>query len=212
MQWWLLEALAFWVQASNIYVSSKIWNVLSSSIIPNNLRHPPITDCIPIPDGFCCPVPLPPCRPWAAVTPIPGLSQVSSTGGVRSPGTILGTDGVNISPSDTVKLAPGVEEPLCTVAGYAGACSGYLLFHTRVVLYAPGDVSPGPIILELYIILCWDLLHGRTKICQPRAVSGGYNEHSNVIKSPQCKSLYNLFDQLPSHIQTKHMIWMYFDW
>ena len=86
-----------------------------------------------------------------------------------------------------------MEEVLCTVASNARTQPGDLILYTRVILYAPGDVSPGPIILELYIILCWDLLHGGTKICQPRAVSSGYNEHSNVIKSPIKIHPYHVF-------------------
>ena len=64
------------------------------------------------------------------------------------PGTISGTDGVNISPSQAVKLAISVDEPLRTVARYGRTQSGYLLIHARLVLYASGYGSPGTILLE----------------------------------------------------------------
>jgi len=59
----------------------------------------------------------------------------------------LGADRVNISTSYTVKLAPCVEEPLCTVARNTGTHPGYLLLHTGVMLHTSGDISPGTIIL-----------------------------------------------------------------
>ena len=65
----------------------------------------------------------------------------------------MGADGVNISPSDTVKPAPGVDEPCSTVARYAGAQARDLLLHPGVMLYAARDVRPGAVLLEYRQVL-----------------------------------------------------------
>jgi len=135
------------VYAADIDISSKRRDVFSSSIISNNLGNPPVTDNVAVQNGLGCSVSGAPSRSWAAVATVPCLPQVPLTCGVWGPGTILGTDGVNISSSHAVELATSVEEPLCTIPRNTRADTGDLLLDTRVMLNTPGDICPGPIIL-----------------------------------------------------------------
>jgi len=131
----------------NVDVSSKRRHILPSFCVRHNLGHPPIRHRVGGNDRLGSPVSLLSKRSWATVAAILSLSQVTLTGGIRRPGAICCADGVDVRTSVAVKLALLVDEPDCTVAWNARTKSRHLLFHARIMFYAPRNIRPRSVLL-----------------------------------------------------------------
>ena len=137
--------LTFFTQRSKNLVSRKAWphppiiGGRSSSSSGGNAQN-----------GLSSPVSCPALGSGAPVTPILGISDVSSTGWVRFPSTILTTYRIDVGSNGTFEITRLSQIAFWAISGNSWAQPGNLFLYTRIMFNTSGNVSPGSIFLKRY--------------------------------------------------------------
>jgi len=155
----LVESCVLGFKSSNVDISSKARNRFSFSIVGDDLWDSSITGSVSCQDGLSSSVSGSSSRSRTSIATISRFSQVALTCWVRLPCAIKRAEGINIRAVDTIKSASMIEETLCTISRDAGACSGNLFVHARIVLDASGNIRPGSILLTQWDIISAKITH-----------------------------------------------------
>jgi len=134
-------------EGTNVDVSGKAWNILSSTIPSDCLWHSSVRDSVLVEDCLRRSVSgstKGPGAPVAAVAQIPSVALTSWVGG---PGAVGCTNGINVPPSCAIKPASSIKKASGTITGDSRAKSRDLFFHPRFMLYTTRDVRPRSIVL-----------------------------------------------------------------
>jgi len=134
-------------EGTNVDVSGKAWNILSSTIPSDCLWHSSVRNSVLVENCLRRSVSgstKGPGAPVAAVAQIPSVPLTSWVGG---PGAVGCTNGINVPPSCAIKPASSIEKASGTITGDSRAKSRDLFFYPRFMLYTTRDVRPRSIVL-----------------------------------------------------------------
>ena len=137
--------LTFFTQRSKNLVSRKAWS--HSPVIGGRSSSPGGGNAQ---NSLSSPVSWPALGSGAPVTPILGISDVSSTGWVRFPSTILTTYRIYVGSNGTFEITWLSQIAFWAISGNSRAQPGNLFFYTGIMFNTSGNVSPGSIFLKRY--------------------------------------------------------------
>jgi len=134
-------------EGTNVDVSGKAWNILSSTIPSDCLWHSSVRDSVLVEDCLRRSVSGSTKGPGAPVAAVAQIPSVALTSWVGRPGAVGCTNGINVPSSCAIEPASSIKKASGTITGDPRAKSRDLFFHPRFMLYTTRDVRPRSIVL-----------------------------------------------------------------